>query len=89
MMGPPLCCLKDCVDLLERIPMDARLSSLKNLIVNNGGVWTVPERTERYAPFLYDVSFFGVTVATDDPDRLPALWIKAARNIIGAQQEAA
>ena len=67
--------------LLEGCSPDAQLLHLKNLCENNG-VWTVPEDQSRYSPVLYEVSLFGVPAISNDIERLPDNWQRAARNIL-------
>ena len=85
----PICRLQNGVDLLERVSPDARLLALKNLVINNGGVWPIPELPELHPPVWYEVQLFGVTAVAEEKDLLPVRWIKAAKTAIAALQEAA
>lgn len=67
-------CLSDCSP-------ESQLLALQNLCENNG-VWTIPQDHSRYSPVLYEVSLFGVPAISDDIDRLPDIWQRAARNIL-------
>jgi hypothetical protein len=73
--------IAEALALLESCSADAQLLHLKNLCENNG-VWTVPQDHNRYSPVLYEVSLFGVPAISDDIERLPDNWMRAARNIL-------
>ncbi|MEP4195958.1 MAG: hypothetical protein ABJL99_10025 [Aliishimia sp.] len=74
--------LKSCVELLLSVTPEARLTSLKNLVVNNGGFWTVPETTDHTKPVLYEANLHGVPAFASDPEALPRNWIRAANNAL-------
>lgn len=70
------------LDLMQRISPEARLLQLKNLAVNNNGIWTIPDDPSAYSPVLYEVSVFGVPAVVTDPADLPRCWMQSARNIL-------
>lgn len=76
--------IRSAVELLDRVSPDTRLLHLKNLCINNSGIWAVPENPADYAPVHYEIGVFGVDVATETPADLPRTWMKAARNILRA-----
>lgn len=81
---PPSNRLRAALDLLAQVAHDARFLQLKNLTLNNGGVWGVPERPADFSPALFEVQLFGVSAFADDPALLPDNWMRAARNTLVA-----
>lgn len=69
------------LDCLTNCSSDAQLLALKNLCENNG-IWTIPQDHSHYSPVLYEVSLFGIPAMSDDVERLPDNWMRAARNIL-------
>jgi len=72
------------LDLLPYITPDHRLLSLKNLVVNNGGIWAVPDNPADYQPVLYEISLGGIPAIAPNPEALPANWMRAANNTLNA-----
>lgn len=77
------------LELLGRIEADTRLLQLKNLCINNDGIWAVPENPKDYSPVLYEIQLFGVPAIAGDPAELPKNWCYAARNMLKAMPAAA
>lgn len=75
------------LDLLNGVADDCRLLQLKNLCINNGGIWTVPEDPESYEPCLYEAQLFMVPAVARDPAHLPRNWMLAARRILKGAAE--
>ncbi|CUH66854.1 hypothetical protein TG4357_02678 [Thalassovita gelatinovora] len=76
------------LDLLNMCRPDARLLQLKNLVLNNGGTWPVPDAPHD-APVLYEVGLFGVSAMADRPEDLARNWMRAAENILEGHPEGA
>lgn len=87
--GPDLDRLRAGVELLMEVTPDARLLALKNLIVNNDGIWTVPENPDDYQPVHYEAEFGGVSAIAERPEDLPRLWIKNASWFLNALERPA
>lgn len=79
--------LQSALDLLQRCSHEGRLLQLKNLVLNNGGIWTVPEAPCGYTPVLYEAQLFGVPAFADRDQDLPVNWMRAARNLLDRQAE--
>lgn len=79
--------LRDAHDLLSRVSAEARLIQLRNLVINNGGIWTVPDipGNSKRQPVLYEAGLFGVPAIAEDPADLPKNWLRAARNVLAAE----
>lgn len=77
------------LELLCQISADTRLLQLKNLCINNAGIWAVPENPKDYSPVLYEIQLFGVPAIAGDPAELPHNWCKAARSMLEAMPAAA
>ncbi len=86
--------LEAAIELLEGISGAAQLLALKNLIINNNGRWDLPSAAKRpdgkpvYDPALVSVELFGVYAMSDEADELPTNWLRAARNILDAFDQA-
>jgi hypothetical protein len=74
--------LRATIELLETVSQDAKLLTLKNLTLNNGGVWPIPEDPNHTRPAWYEMQLFGITVTADTADMLPVNWARAAHNLI-------
>ncbi|MGH1417199.1 MAG: hypothetical protein ACRBB0_27185 [Pelagimonas sp.] len=72
------------LELLPKTSTDGRLLALKNLVINNGGIWAVPESPADYQPVIYEISLGGIPAVDNDPKRLPENWMRAANNILTA-----
>lgn len=79
--------IRPALDLLAQIADGTRLLQLKNLALNNGGVWGVPDNPADFNPALFEVQLFGVSAFADDPAMLPDNWMRAARNILDAMPD--
>lgn len=67
-----------------------QLLQLRNLCINNGGTWTVPEDPETYKPCFFEAQLFKIHAMARDPEDLPRNWMIAAqRELEGYQQEGA
>lgn len=76
--------LRTGIALLQDIPAGHQLLAFKNLILNNGGTWTVPESPVAHQPVLYEAQYGGVSAIASDPSGLPLNWIRAALNTLSA-----
>ena len=70
------------LELLGGVSSDARLTQMANLVVNNGGVWSVPVRPSAYKPHLFEARLFGISAFGESPDDLPLNWIRAAEAVL-------
>ncbi|MGC0224945.1 hypothetical protein [Pseudooceanicola nitratireducens] len=68
-------------DLLAGTSQDAQLLQLRNLVINNGGIWTVPDCPTPPRAVLFEVALFGVSAVATSPAELPQNWCRAARAI--------
>lgn len=76
--------------LLKEIPPESRLLALQNLCINNGGTWDYSISQPYLAqPCLFEIRVLGVPAMADDRDRLAENWLRAASNILSAEQGAA
>ncbi|MBO9451471.1 hypothetical protein J7426_14450 [Tropicibacter sp. R16_0] len=76
------------VQLLRKISPDARLLGLKNLCINNGGIWTVPEMLTDKRPCLFEAWVYGIPAIGTCPEDLPRNWMTAADNALNAHASA-
>lgn len=75
--------IRGAVWMLEQCSEKGRLIELKNLCINNGGIWTLPQPP--YPPrATYEVSVLGIAAMAEDPELLPPNWLRAARAILTA-----
>ena len=76
------------VDFLRNATAPARLITLKNLTVNNGGIWPLPDNPDHHRPAWYEVQLLGISATAETPDMLPINWMRAARNILKTHEVA-
>lgn len=79
---PDLARIRSTAELLQKVAPEAQLLALKNLILNNGGIWNVPENPSDYCPVLFEVCLFEVSAMATEANELPANWIRAALNTL-------
>lgn len=76
------------VAALATTPPDGRLSTLKRAVLAHGGRWDLPsELTEAYRPALVSLQVFGVHAMAASLDELPRNWMRAAGNVLEAQEQ--
>ncbi|MCE8006428.1 hypothetical protein [Aestuariivita sp.] len=75
--------IRTTVEWLEAMSTDTQFLQIKNLCQNNG-VWTVPDDPRQYNPVLFEISLWQVSCFADDAKDLPKNWLKAALNILEA-----
>lgn len=76
--------LPGAADLLAATSPDAQLLQLRNLVINNGGIWTVPDGPAPRRPILFEVALFGVSAVATSPAELPQNWCRAVRAVATA-----
>lgn len=73
------------VDQLEQSVPARKLTVLRYLATHNGGRFDLPSAAGGYDPIIKSVELFGVYAMAEDAEELPKNWIKAARNILQAE----
>jgi hypothetical protein len=72
---------------LKVTPQEIRLEILKRAVIAHGGRWDLPSDVRGiYQPALISLQVFGVHAMADTLDELPRNWMRAAGNILEAQE---
>ncbi|MCT4557351.1 MAG: hypothetical protein N4A61_04750 [Pelagimonas sp.] len=79
--SPPDPRLQETIDQLRAVPPELGLALLQRLVLDEGGLWGIPEENE-YRPAYYEVQVLGVFAF--DPDRfmVPHNWCVAASRVL-------
>ncbi|HCP80319.1 MAG TPA: hypothetical protein DIT67_01550 [Octadecabacter sp.] len=73
------------VDALDSAAETDMLEALKGAVIGYGGRWDLPsERVGDYQPCIMSVQVFGVYAMAEVLEELPDNWIRAARNVLTA-----
>ncbi|RBW63039.1 hypothetical protein [Ruegeria sp. A3M17] len=74
------------VEQLELTAPARKLPVLKYLAMHNGGRWDLPSANGDYEPLIKSIELFGVYAMAEDVEELPQNWLKAAYNILMANE---
>ncbi len=80
--------IDDLLANLKACRHDVRLVILKRAVIAHGGRWDLPSDIRGvYQPALISLQVFGVHAMADTLDELPCNWMRAAGNILEAQEQ--
>ncbi|MCA0905156.1 hypothetical protein LCM27_01955 [Ruegeria marisrubri] len=80
--------IKLVVEALEQCHPSRKLVALQHIANHNGGRLDVPSVNGQYVPLISSIELFGVYAMAEDVEDLPKNWIKAATNILQADEPA-
>ncbi len=74
------------VEQLEQAHPARKLDTLRYLALHNGGRLDLPSAAGDYDPLIKSVELFGVYAMAEVTEELPKNWVKAATNILLADE---